>query len=415
MTDLLLRFLFGGIIISGFAALGDIFRPKSFAGLFGAAPSIALATLGLTIAHSGRLYAAIEARSMISRGDRFFRLCIGRKFSSDALQATGPRGYLRSASALAGNLSRSLGNLAEITNPMKIEADLSALKTVKPHEYAVRFLFGGLVTAIAGVIAKHYGPASAASFLPFPPSFPPAPRSSKNTRSRRSSGPASTAPAGAAKPLSVDAAGASLGTIGLVAFAVIVWRYLPSHSAWLVLPVAALGGSPSPSCFGCSVSAFDCVKMSMLVDVRKPTYDPKNIMEACPTMVGLRSLDECISCLGNPRKLILEEPVGHRNGIFDGRVPGSGNIQEERELAVPLPSSGHLYSSRVRLDQLERKMIERRLELIDDFACDDLNIRGSGNKEMKCLFTLRIGEDFIRVFGVSQFTDQAIDLINVYR
>ncbi len=72
MTDLLLRFLLGGVIISAFAALGDIFRPKSFAGLFGAAPSIALATLGLTIAHSGRVYAATEARSMILGAVAFF-------------------------------------------------------------------------------------------------------------------------------------------------------------------------------------------------------------------------------------------------------------------------------------------------------------------------------------------------------
>jgi hypothetical protein len=66
MTDLLLRFLIGGTIVSLFAILGDIFRPKSFAGLFGAAPSIALATLGLTIHHNGKLYAALEARSMIA-------------------------------------------------------------------------------------------------------------------------------------------------------------------------------------------------------------------------------------------------------------------------------------------------------------------------------------------------------------
>lgn len=66
MTDLLLRFLIGGTVVSLFAILGDIFRPKSFAGLFGAAPSIALATLGLTIHHNGKLYAAIEARSMIA-------------------------------------------------------------------------------------------------------------------------------------------------------------------------------------------------------------------------------------------------------------------------------------------------------------------------------------------------------------
>ncbi len=66
MTDLALRFLIGGIVVTLFAILGDIFRPKRFAGIFGAAPSIALATLGLTIHHDGRLYAALEARSMIA-------------------------------------------------------------------------------------------------------------------------------------------------------------------------------------------------------------------------------------------------------------------------------------------------------------------------------------------------------------
>jgi hypothetical protein len=72
MTDLLLRFLLGGTIISAFAALGDIFRPKSFAGLFGAAPSVALATLLLTIAHNGRGYAALEGRSMMLGAIAFF-------------------------------------------------------------------------------------------------------------------------------------------------------------------------------------------------------------------------------------------------------------------------------------------------------------------------------------------------------
>lgn len=72
MRDLLLRFLIGGTVVSLFAILGEIFRPKSFAGLFGAAPSIALATLGLTIASRGHAYAAIEARSMILGAIAFF-------------------------------------------------------------------------------------------------------------------------------------------------------------------------------------------------------------------------------------------------------------------------------------------------------------------------------------------------------
>jgi hypothetical protein len=45
--------------------LGDVLRPKSFAGLFGAAPSVALATLSIAIATKGADYAAIQARAMM--------------------------------------------------------------------------------------------------------------------------------------------------------------------------------------------------------------------------------------------------------------------------------------------------------------------------------------------------------------
>jgi urea transporter len=65
MDDILIRFLIGGTIVSLFSSLGDILRPKSFAGLFGAAPSIALATIGLTIEQNGKSYAAVEGRSMM--------------------------------------------------------------------------------------------------------------------------------------------------------------------------------------------------------------------------------------------------------------------------------------------------------------------------------------------------------------
>src|ERR1700704_497033 len=65
MSELIIRFLIGGAVISAFALLGDVLRPKSFAGLFGAAPSIALATVGITIAQHGKGYAATEARSMV--------------------------------------------------------------------------------------------------------------------------------------------------------------------------------------------------------------------------------------------------------------------------------------------------------------------------------------------------------------
>ena len=66
MTELLVRILVGGLVVSAFAMLGDLLKPKSFAGLFGAAPSVALATLALTIAKKGSSYAALEMRSAIA-------------------------------------------------------------------------------------------------------------------------------------------------------------------------------------------------------------------------------------------------------------------------------------------------------------------------------------------------------------
>jgi hypothetical protein len=65
VQEYVIRFCIGGLAVSAFAVLGDMFRPKSFAGLFGAAPSIALATLAMTFVRQGPAYGAIEGRSMM--------------------------------------------------------------------------------------------------------------------------------------------------------------------------------------------------------------------------------------------------------------------------------------------------------------------------------------------------------------
>lgn len=72
--QIIIRFLAGGAIVSAFSLIADLFRPKSFAGLFGGAPSVALATLLLTISKDGRDYAAVEARSM-ALGAAAFVVC----------------------------------------------------------------------------------------------------------------------------------------------------------------------------------------------------------------------------------------------------------------------------------------------------------------------------------------------------
>jgi len=75
LSELLIRFVVGGLVVAAFAVLGDILKPKSFAGLFGAAPSVALATLVLTFASGSPAEASVEGRSMLLGGVALLAYC----------------------------------------------------------------------------------------------------------------------------------------------------------------------------------------------------------------------------------------------------------------------------------------------------------------------------------------------------
>lgn len=78
--EIVFRFLVGGAFVCLFSLSGDLLRPKSFAGLFAAAPSVALATLALTITKNGASYAATETRSMVGGAAAFvvYAICTSR-------------------------------------------------------------------------------------------------------------------------------------------------------------------------------------------------------------------------------------------------------------------------------------------------------------------------------------------------
>jgi len=65
IAELAVRFAIGGLVVSLFAVAGEMFEPKTFAGLFGAAPSVGIATLTLAYLHEGRPYVAVSTRSML--------------------------------------------------------------------------------------------------------------------------------------------------------------------------------------------------------------------------------------------------------------------------------------------------------------------------------------------------------------
>jgi hypothetical protein len=123
---------------------------------------------------------------------------------------------------------------------MRIKADLSTLAQTKWHDYAVRFLFGGFITALAGIIAKKFGPGIGGLFLAFPAILPAsATLIEKHEREKKESlGLNGTARGRSAA--SVDAAGSSMGSIGLFVFALVVWQFVQRDPAWIVLAGATL-------------------------------------------------------------------------------------------------------------------------------------------------------------------------------
>jgi hypothetical protein len=119
-----------------------------------------------------------------------------------------------------------------------IKADFSALRKTKWYEYAIRFIFGGLVTVATGMIAKTYGPSVGGLFLAFPAIFPASlSLVDKHTRKKKERAGMDGANRGRAAA-ALNAKGSAIGTLGLLAFAAATTHWLPNLQGWKALPIA---------------------------------------------------------------------------------------------------------------------------------------------------------------------------------
>ena len=117
----------------------------------------------------------------------------------------------------------------------------SALKESKPHEYLMRFVFGGVCTAAAGLIAKQFGPGIGGLFLAFPAIFPASASLIESHEKRRKKDDGMDGTRRGRDAAAVDAAGAALGAIALAAFAVVVWQMLEGRNAvWVIAAATAV-------------------------------------------------------------------------------------------------------------------------------------------------------------------------------
>jgi hypothetical protein len=113
---------------------------------------------------------------------------------------------------------------------MRISFDFSALARTRWYEYRVRFLFGGAITVVRGLLAKRYGPVFGGLFLAFPAIFPASATlvEKHETEKKQAAGISQTIRGRQAAAL--DARGAAMGSIGLAVFAFVAWKLLPTWS-----------------------------------------------------------------------------------------------------------------------------------------------------------------------------------------
>ena len=116
---------------------------------------------------------------------------------------------------------------------MTIRFKVAAIGQTSWRDYLVRFVLGGAMTVIAGLIAAGFGPVLGGLFLAFPAIFPASAtllekhvRESKGTRRGK-------------QEAALDAVGAALGSFGLAAFAAVVWLTIGRISGWALLPATA--------------------------------------------------------------------------------------------------------------------------------------------------------------------------------
>jgi hypothetical protein len=115
---------------------------------------------------------------------------------------------------------------------MIIRLKLAALAETRWYELLIRFALGGIVTVVAGIIAAVYGPVVGGLFLAFPSVFPAtATLIERHTRERKEKAGLQGAKRGK-EAAALDAAGAVLGSLGLAAFAFVVWTMVVEIGSW---------------------------------------------------------------------------------------------------------------------------------------------------------------------------------------
>jgi Protein of unknown function (DUF3147) len=124
----------------------------------------------------------------------------------------------------------------------------SSLKEGRWYEYLIRFALGGAATVFTGLVSSRYGASVGGLFLALPVVFCASVTLIEKHEIRRKREAGVAGERRGQMAAAVDAAGAALGALGMLAFAIVFWSmvkssipaaFIGASFAWLVVSVAA--------------------------------------------------------------------------------------------------------------------------------------------------------------------------------
>jgi uncharacterized membrane protein (GlpM family) len=223
VLPVIVKTVLGGVLVVAFAVLAQTLQPKRFAGVFAAAPSVALASLTVTVLGKGPSDARAACAGMIAGAVGFVVYCLiapasmrrWRPLPGSIVALVGwlvaTAAVLPATAVTPAAEAASAAGLARVERrnrarpPLTMKA--SKLRDCGIRDWMIRFAFGAGTSLLAAVIGVVAGPVVGGTLLAFPAIL----LASLTMVAKED---------GAARGRD-DARGARFGALGLVAFAVL--------------------------------------------------------------------------------------------------------------------------------------------------------------------------------------------------
>jgi MFS family permease len=129
-----------------------------------------------------------------------------------------------------------------------VSISLSALRQGRWYEYLVRFVLGGVATVLTGLISSRFGAGVGGLFLALPAIFCASATLIERHEIRRKREAGVSGERRGQTAAALDAAGAGLGSLGMLAFAIVFYwlvqcsvtaAFVGASLGWLTISVAA--------------------------------------------------------------------------------------------------------------------------------------------------------------------------------